>query len=281
MQGEQRVRVDEGELAPQDRLWQPFTVHGPQGDRQQRRRAFKHDNYVVIEDIEDGRVVFEVSSWPQIDKGGRLHFEGDPYELYEDQATAQAAIDEARRADGVTGSDRPIRIGDVFLVRDLARRSQSIGRAGTIRDISLAARIAAKAALFGAAASTVEEAYVEEMAIEREPDELRVRRGWGRSVAAKVIDDLPLHPVVDTQTVAERYDVAPQTAHEALLRLSEAEVLVERPLSRRKKGRPRRVFAATELIDLLSNQEDRIILRFDRQSQVSSWDVEKSHHHGT
>jgi Fic family protein len=76
----------------------------------------------------------------------------------------------------------------------------------------------------------------------------------GRSVAAKVIDDLPLHPVVDTQTVAERYDVAPQTAHEALLRLSEAKVLVERPLSRRKKGRPRRVFAGTELIDLLSNQ---------------------------
>lgn len=76
----------------------------------------------------------------------------------------------------------------------------------------------------------------------------------GRSVAARVIDDLPLHPVVDTQTVAERYGVTPQTAHEALLRLSEAEILVERPLSRRKKGRPRRVFAATELIDLLSDQ---------------------------
>ena len=75
----------------------------------------------------------------------------------------------------------------------------------------------------------------------------------GRSVVVKVIDDLPLHPVVDTQTVAERYDVTPQTAHEALLRLSEAEILVERPLSRRKKGRPRRVFAAAELIDLLSN----------------------------
>lgn len=73
----------------------------------------------------------------------------------------------------------------------------------------------------------------------------------GRSVAAKVIDDLPLHPLVDTQTVAERYGVTPQTAHEALLRLSEVEILVERPLSRRKKGRPRRVFAATELIDLL------------------------------
>ena len=76
----------------------------------------------------------------------------------------------------------------------------------------------------------------------------------GRSVAARVIDDLPLHPVVDTQTVAQRYDVTPQTADEALLRPSEAEIHVERALPRRKKGRPRRVFAATELIDLLSNQ---------------------------
>lgn len=34
----------------------------------------------------------------------------------------------------------------------------------------------------------------------------------------------------------------------------EAGLEAERPLSRRKRGRPRRVFAATELIDLLSNQ---------------------------
>ena len=83
-------------------------------------------------------------------------------------------------------------------------------------------------------------------------DRLRSRvETRGRSVAALVIEDLPTYPVVDTQTVAERYDVAPQTAHEALLRLSDAEVLVERPFSRRKKGRPLRVFAATELVDLL------------------------------
>lgn len=90
-----------------------------------------------------------------------------------------------------------------------------------------------------------------EDAVERLRSRVETR---GRSVAAKVIDDLPAHPVVDAQTVADRYDVAAQTAHEALLRLAEAEVLVERPLSRRKKGRPRRVFAATELIDLLSDR---------------------------
>lgn len=83
-------------------------------------------------------------------------------------------------------------------------------------------------------------------------DQMRSRiETRGRSVAVKVMEDLPLHPVVDTQSVAQRYDVTPQTAHEALLRLTNAEILVERPLSRRKRGRPRRVFAATELIDLL------------------------------
>jgi Fic family protein len=76
----------------------------------------------------------------------------------------------------------------------------------------------------------------------------------GRSVAAMVIDDIAEHPIVDTQTVAERYEVTPQTAHEALVRLRDAGVLVERPLSRRKKGRPRRVFAAAELIDLLGDR---------------------------
>lgn len=74
----------------------------------------------------------------------------------------------------------------------------------------------------------------------------------GRSVAARVIEDSPIHPVVDTPTVAERYGVTPQTAHEALTPLSEAEILVERPLSQRRKGRPRRVFAAQPLVDLLS-----------------------------
>ncbi len=76
----------------------------------------------------------------------------------------------------------------------------------------------------------------------------------GRSVASRVIDDLPGHPIVDTPTVARRYEVTPQTAHTALIRLAEAGVLAERSFARRRKGRPRRVFAATELIELLANQ---------------------------
>lgn len=171
MQGEQRARVDRAEFAPQDRLWHPFTVHGSEGEQQQPRRAFRDDKYIVVEDIDDGRVIFEISNWPQVDRGGRLHFEGDPSELYDDLDAAQEAIDDARHADNLTGADRPLRVGDVFAVRDLPRGASSIGQAGTIRDVSLAARLVAKAALFGAAASTVQEDYVAAMEIEREPDE--------------------------------------------------------------------------------------------------------------
>lgn len=67
-----------------------------------------------------------------------------------------------------------------------------------------------------------------------------------------VVEDLPTHPIVDTPSIAERYDVTPQTAHEALVRRAEAGIVVERSFSLRRKGRPRRVFAAAELIELLS-----------------------------
>ncbi len=75
----------------------------------------------------------------------------------------------------------------------------------------------------------------------------------GHSVTARIIEDLPSHPIVDTPSVASRYEVTPQTAHASLLRLAEVGVLAERPFARRRKGRPRRVFAATELIELPSN----------------------------
>jgi Fic family protein len=76
-------------------------------------------------------------------------------------------------------------------------------------------------------------------------------RTRGRSIVTRVIDDFPLHPIVDTQSVAARYGVTPQSAHKALIRLEAAGVLHERPFARRRKGRPRRAFAAVELVKLL------------------------------
>lgn len=74
----------------------------------------------------------------------------------------------------------------------------------------------------------------------------------GESVTVRLIDALPEHPIVDSQAVAAWYGVTPQSAHAALVRLEEAGVLSERAFARRRKGRPRRVFAAVELIDLLA-----------------------------
>jgi len=78
-------------------------------------------------------------------------------------------------------------------------------------------------------------------------------RSRGESVAARVIRNLPVPPIVNAETVAERYGVSRQAAHEALELLAEDGVLTERSFSRRtKSGRPRQMFMSTELIDLLS-----------------------------
>jgi hypothetical protein len=78
-------------------------------------------------------------------------------------------------------------------------------------------------------------------------------RSRGDSVAARVIQDLPTYPLIDADTVAERYGVSRQAAHEALTRLSDDGVLGKRSFSRRTKaGRPRQMFSSPELIELLS-----------------------------
>jgi Fic family protein len=74
----------------------------------------------------------------------------------------------------------------------------------------------------------------------------------GESVTARVIEDLPDYPIVDSQTVAVRYGLTPRSAHASLIRLEAAGILSERAFARRRKGRPRRMFASTELIDLLA-----------------------------
>ena len=71
------------------------------------------------------------------------------------------------------------------------------------------------------------------------------------SAAAGIINDLVEHPLVDGSTVAARYSVSRQAAHQALERLAAAGILTKRPFSRRTKGRPRMMYASTELIDLL------------------------------
>lgn len=86
-------------------------------------------------------------------------------------------------------------------------------------------------------------------------DELRSRgRTRGNSVAARIISDLPNFPLLDANSVIERYGVSAQAAHGALGRLEAQGVLTRRAFIRRTKtrGRPRQVFTSPDLIDALS-----------------------------
>jgi Fic family protein len=79
-------------------------------------------------------------------------------------------------------------------------------------------------------------------------------RTRGESVTVRIINDLAKHPIVDAQSVAARYRVTPQSAHSALARLEKAGILSERPFARRRRGRPRTAFTASELIGLLESR---------------------------
>ena len=195
MQAEQRAKIDKERFEPREKLWQPFTVHGPDGGQRRKLAVNADDGYMVVEDIADGRVVFEISTWPRLDQDGRLFFVGDPRELYEDLTAAQETIDAARSVKKVTAPDRPLRVGDVFAVRDLPDDADAIGAAGSIWDISLAARNAAKAALYGAAASTVEPEYAEEMAISGDVEQASPESGEydvRQQAAVRKFDQSPL-----------------------------------------------------------------------------------------
>jgi hypothetical protein len=132
------------------------------------------DCYASVDDVADGVVVFSVSEWPRLDREGRLCWASDPFELVGSEREVQGIVDAARVEAGITAPDRPIRVGDAFLLRGLtgeladalntgirlaepARElsGASLSQASLVVDISAAARDAARAALYGAVASTL------------------------------------------------------------------------------------------------------------------------------
>ncbi|MGH8913773.1 MAG: hypothetical protein ACRDZM_04560 [Acidimicrobiia bacterium] len=166
MQAEQRTHKDAEVFERADRHWVPYSVHGAQGRRQEEVPPDPSDRYAAVDDLADGMVVFEVSSWPYLDGEGRLYFEDDPTEWVLGLEDSQRVIDEKRKEGGITAPARPIRVGDAFLFRGVGQGEvTSLDQVDGVIDISAAARDAAKAALFGAAASTVETAYAAKMAV--------------------------------------------------------------------------------------------------------------------
>ena len=71
------------------------------------------------------------------------------------------------------------------------------------------------------------------------------------SVDHEIISHLAELPVLDATTVAGEFGVSNMGARDALVRLADRGIVVERPLRKGRRGRPARVFEAEELFELL------------------------------
>ncbi|CAN5910316.1 hypothetical protein BH23ACT10_BH23ACT10_27880 [soil metagenome] len=168
MQAEHLATKDERKFEPRADapLWMPTVVHGPDADDRRAVDVRADDRYFAVDDVADGMVVAEVSSWPRLDREGRLWWGDEPYEFATPLERMQRDVNAARRRNGVMAATRRIRVGDTFLVRGLTRSHRYLTKVPLIVDISAAAREAAKAALHGAVASTLAEGQAAELHVD-------------------------------------------------------------------------------------------------------------------
>jgi hypothetical protein len=146
-------------------LWVPYVVTGPDPDDRRAVDVHADDRYLSVDDVADGVVVAEVSSWPRLDREGRLWWGDEPFEFATPLARMQREVDSARRRQGVMAATRAVRVGDTFLVRGLTPRHRYLTSVERIVDVSAAAREAAKTALHSAAASTLAASEAEKLQV--------------------------------------------------------------------------------------------------------------------
>jgi hypothetical protein len=117
------------------------------------------DLYLAIDERVEGTMRLAVAAWPRLDRAGRLDFPRDYQPVFVTETALQTAVDAQRARLGQEASDRPVRIGDVFLVRSDGRRGRLPRNPASwplIVDVSAAAREQAKIALYSAVAPFVE-----------------------------------------------------------------------------------------------------------------------------
>ncbi len=81
------------------------------------------------------------------------------------------------------------------------------------------------------------------------------------AVDHKIVATLIDLPVLDANLVAEQFSVSTVAARDALDRLTQRGITVERPLRKGRRGRPARFFEATELFDLLDEDPQTLAAR--------------------
>jgi hypothetical protein len=134
--------------------------------------------YVIVDDIMENSVTLVLSTWPEVDRDGRLRFAGKPVSLGADRGAMERYLAKHRRPRA--NRDRPLRIGDVFALRVQAGAFDEITReleeqrrlepfldpeqwiVPPVYDVTADARDEAKVAFYAAVTSlfTVEQADV-------------------------------------------------------------------------------------------------------------------------
>lgn len=104
------------------------------------------DRYVVVDDVEAGRVVLVIDGWPVVDGAGHLVFTGRAAIRDVTVARFQGAVDAQRAQAGQPAAGRPLRVGDVFWVRPGQDGRFERPQQWQVLDVTAAARRAARAA---------------------------------------------------------------------------------------------------------------------------------------
>jgi hypothetical protein len=137
----QRMNRDDESFDPTRRWWVPVVKDA--ADQPMPMDPEASDAYVVVDAILEGRVRLVVAPWPRLDRDGRMHFHDlgrglGPYA----GRNVQALVDRHRAQQGQL--PRPLRVGDVFLVRGDPSR---LGGWTYVVDVTMGARAQAKVAL--------------------------------------------------------------------------------------------------------------------------------------
>lgn len=171
MMFEQRSMPPEPTADVEPRTWLSDEP-GPIGDVVRRGKPGRLW-YAVVDDITedpDGAVLLEIAGWPAVDGHGRLVFgagtnpDVQDESLGVDRRDLQEVLDEARDETGQ--AQRPIRIGDTFMIVADPPVSVDAGTWDEVLDVSAAARDAAKIAFNAAAITPVTQDEVEVLSLE-------------------------------------------------------------------------------------------------------------------
>ena len=153
---EQRVATDESARSASEEVWVP---EGWPEDVQ----PGESDWYAVVDELMDGTVVLAYAPWPHLDEVGRLAFGDEATDARHvvsiSEVRLQAIVDEARRESSLDDDpavvERPLRVGDAFLVRSIEHADEPV--VDVAADVTTYARTAAKKALYAAVAPRVTE----------------------------------------------------------------------------------------------------------------------------